>query len=260
MLAVIPSPRAFAYCMDDWACVDIIETEHKIEFWLRNNKAYPITSTIEVKTSNLSRLTQSKKKYSETHVLQGFQRTLALSLRPTYSQRSTDYSERFNWSPGNMHAVHDVNYRYSLPYKKGEYYPIVQGFGGGYSHQGASKYALDFAMPVGTPIYAARDGMVIDVEDKHHRGGASRRYAKYANYVVILHSDDTTGEYYHLKKNGAVLAVGAKVVAGQHIAYSGNTGFSSLPHLHFAVYKAKSHGNYQSLPIEFDQQVSQPRW
>jgi len=251
---------AFAYCIDDWACVDIIETEHKIEFWLRNNKAYPITSTLDVKSRNLSSLTQSKNKYSETHVLQGFQRTLALSLRPTYSQGSTDYSERFNWTPGNMHAVHDVNYRYSLPYKKGEYYPIVQGFGGGYSHQGASKYALDFAMPVGTPIYAARDGVVIDVEDKHHRGGASRRYAKYANYVVILHSDDTTGEYYHLKKSGAAVDIGDKVVVGQHIGYSGNTGFSSLPHLHFAVYKAKSHGNYQSLLIEFDQQVSQPRW
>ncbi|MFT4993051.1 MAG: murein DD-endopeptidase MepM/ murein hydrolase activator NlpD [Paraglaciecola sp.] len=260
MLVVIPSPRALAYCLDDWACVDIIETEHKIEFWLSNNKAYPITSTLEVKTRNLSSPKQSKNEYTQTLVLRGFQRILALSLVVTDPQLSRDYSERFNWAPGSMHARHNVNYRYSVPYKKGEHYPIVQGFGGGYSHQGASKYAIDIAMPVGTPIHAARDGVVIDIVEKHHRGGASRSYAKYANYVVILHSDDTTGEYYHLRKNGAAVEVGAKVVAGQHIAYSGNTGFSSLPHLHFAVYKAKSHGNYQSLPFEFNQKVSQPDW
>jgi murein DD-endopeptidase MepM/ murein hydrolase activator NlpD len=246
--------------MDDWACVDIIESEDKVEFWLRNNKAYPITSTLEVKSRNLSSPSQSKNKYSQTRVLRGFQRTLALTLVATHPQRSTRYSERFNWTPGSMHAQHDVNYRYSLPYKKGEYYPVVQGFGGGYSHQGASKYAIDIAMPVGTPIHAARDGVVIDVLEKHNRGGASRRYAEYANFVVILHSDDTTGEYYHLKRNGALVEVGDKVIAGQAIAYSGNTGFSSLPHLHFAVYKAKSHGEYQSLPIEFDQKVGQPRW
>ena len=258
------SASALAYCMDDWACVDIIETEQKIEFWLRNNKAYTITSTLEVKSRNLSSANSSKRRnkneYSKTHVLEGFQRRLALTLVPTNPQRSTRYSDSFNWTAGSMHAQHDVNYRYSLPYKKGDYYPIVQGFGGGYSHQGASKYAIDIAMPVGTPIHAARDGVVIDVVQKHNRGGASRRYAKYANYVVILHSDDTTGEYYHLKKNGVAVEVAEKVVAGQHIAYSGNTGFSSLPHLHFAVYKAKSHGDYQSLPIEFNQKVRQPQW
>ena len=267
-LCVIPSTRALAYCMNDWACVDIIETEDKIEFWLRNNKAYPITSTLEVESHNLSPSTPSNKPsnkpsnnhHTETHVLQGFQRILALSLVATHPQLPTRYADGFNWAPGNMHAQHDIHYRYFLPYKKGEYYPIVQGFGGGYSHQGASRYAIDIAMPVGTPVHAAREGVVIDVVEKHNRGGASRRYAQYANYVVILHSDDTTGEYYHLKKNGAKVEVGDTVVAGQAIAYSGNSGFSSLPHLHFAVYKAQSHGNYQSLPIEFNEKISQPRW
>ena len=258
--ALFVSGLASAYCIDDWACFDIVESGEKVEFWLSNKKAYPITSTIEVRTRNLSSISDTKSRYTVSKVLSGNERTLVLSLSPTRPQRSSRYSESFYWTPGNMHAQHDADYTYSLPYKKGEYYPIVQGFGGGYSHQGASKYAIDIAMPVGTPVHAARGGVIIDVLEKHNRGGASRRYAKYANYVVVLHNDDTTGEYYHLRKNGATVEVGQRVVVGQHIGYSGNTGFSSLPHLHFAVYKAKSHGNYQSLPIKFNQKIRQPSW
>ena len=68
---------------------------------------------------------------------------------------------------------------------------------------------------------------------------------------MILHADQTTGEYYHLSKSGVVVSIGEKVEAGQKIAYSGNTGFSSLPHLHFAVYRAQPFGKYQSLPFTF---------
>jgi len=106
-------------------------------------------------------------------------------------------------------------------------------------------------MPVGTAVHAARAGVVIDLVEKHSRGGASRKYAKYANYVVVMHDDQTTGEYYHLSKDGVVVTIGESVQAGQQIGYSGNTGFSSLPHLHFAVYKAQSLGQYQSLPFTF---------
>jgi murein DD-endopeptidase MepM/ murein hydrolase activator NlpD len=47
------------------------------------------------------------------------------------------------------------------------------------------------------------------------------------------------------------VALGEQGKAGQKIGYSGNTGFSSLPHLHFAVYHAKPFGKYQSLPFSF---------
>ena len=104
-------------------------------------------------------------------------------------------------------------------------------------------------MPIGTPIHAARAGIVIDFAEHQTRGGASREYA---NYLVTLHGDDTTGEYYHLRKNGVVVTQGEQVNVGQKIGYSGSTGFSSLPHLHFAVYRAKPFGKYQSLPFAFE--------
>jgi murein DD-endopeptidase MepM/ murein hydrolase activator NlpD len=185
-------------------------------------------------------------------VLQGHQRVKVLELQPINIRRKIWYDESFYWTPGNMLAKHQGNTVYEYPYADGDYFPIVQGFGGGYSHSGASQYAIDFAMPVGTPIHAARAGIVIDLVEQHSRGGASRKYAKYANYVVILHGDDTTGEYYHLRKDGVAVTQGERVTAGQLIGYSGNTGFSSLPHLHFAVYHAKPFGKYQSLPFAFE--------
>lgn len=240
------------YCMDDWACVEKIEQEKQVSYWLFNKKSFVVTVTLEVKTSNLITSTTSQSTHIVNQVLQGHQRVKVLEFQPINSHRNIWYDESFYWSPGNMLAVHQANTVYQYPYAQTAYFPIVQGFGGGYSHRGPSKYAVDFAMPVGSPIHAARAGIVIDLVKHHTRGGASRKYAQYANYVVILHEDDTTGEYYHLQENGVIVTRGERVAAGQKIGYSGNTGFSSLPHLHFAVYQAKPFGKYQSLPFEFE--------
>lgn len=240
------------YCMADWACVEKIEKNKQVSYWLYNKKPFVLTVTLEIDTSNLKTSSSNQRKHIVNQVLQGHQRVKVLDLQAINTNRKIWYDESFYWAPGNMLAVHQVDYVYQYPYAEDDYYPIVQGFGGGFSHRGASEYAVDFAMPVGTPIYAARAGVVIDLVEKNTRGGASRRYAKYANYVVILHGDDTTGEYYHLKKNGVTVTRGEVVKAGQKIGYSGNTGFSSLPHLHFAVYQAKPFGKYQSLPFIFN--------
>lgn len=156
---------------------------------------------------------------------------------------------RVKWTVGRIDAKHDDTYTYLSPLQPASKYTIVQGFNGTFSHSGASRFALDFAAPVGTPVLAAREGVVIDTKDDGDRGGPSPELAKYANYVVVLHSDGTTGEYYHLKHKGTAVTRGQTVQRGQLIGYTGNTGFSSLPHLHFAVYVAKFHGKYVSVPF-----------
>ena len=156
---------------------------------------------------------------------------------------------RVKWTVGRIDAKHDDTYTYLSPLQPASKYSIVQGFNGTFTHSGASRFALDFAAPVGTPVLAAREGVVIDTKDDGDKGGPSPELAKYANYVVVLHSDGTTGEYYHLKHKGAVVTRGQTVQRGQLIGYTGNTGFSSLPHLHFAVYVAKFHGKYVSVPF-----------
>lgn len=258
LMTMLAMPAKADYCLQDWACVEIVKQSSKLEFWLTNNSPYPYTGTLEVEARGVAIPPQQEQQhrhshhrnYSYTGVIQGHQRLLVLTLLPQHSLQQLWYQEAFYWTPGDMYAEHDADYLYAKPYKQGEHYPIVQGFAGGYSHQGASRYALDFAMPEGTPVLAARAGVVIDLQQDHNQGGPSRRYAKYANFVTVLHADGTTGEYYHLRHKGVVVAVGDKVEQGQRLGYSGNTGFSSLPHLHFAVYRAKSHGSYESLPFK----------
>ncbi|MCJ8267851.1 MAG: M23 family metallopeptidase [Psychrosphaera sp.] len=242
------SAQARQQCSQGWACVDVKRgTGGKVDFYLRNNKAYPITMTLEVEPQNL----RSGQGNTITKTIAGGTSVLALSYERQNPQKRVDYDMDYNWAVGSLDVKHDDDYLYRLPYGEVDEHYVVQGFNGGYSHRGFSKYAVDFAMPDGSKIYAAREGIVVDTEFKNHRGGASRRYARYANFVVIQHSDGSTGEYYHLQQYGVFVRPGDKVERGQLIGSSGSTGFTSLPHLHFAVYKAMSDGDTQSLPIKF---------
>ncbi|MGM0370357.1 MAG: M23 family metallopeptidase, partial [Bacillota bacterium] len=137
---------------------------------------------------------------------------------------------------------------YLFPYTHGEKYKLSQGYNGSYSHQ--NTLALDFAMDRGTKIRAARDGRVVQVKEDSNTGGASERYNEYANYITIYHSDGTFAKYVHLQYNGARVRVGDKVTAGQLIGYSGNTGWSQGPHLHFEVFKAVKMGQ-QTVATKF---------
>jgi murein DD-endopeptidase MepM/ murein hydrolase activator NlpD len=124
------------------------------------------------------------------------------------------------------------DYVYDLPLKQGTSYKVVQGYGGMFSHK--YKAALDFAMRVGTPIHAAREGYVYSFKDDSDEGGPLPKYTRKANYVIIMHRDGSFGCYWHLKKDGVVVKTG-NVKKGQLIGYSGYTGFVLQPHLHFAV-------------------------
>jgi murein DD-endopeptidase MepM/ murein hydrolase activator NlpD len=107
-------------------------------------------------------------------------------------------------------------------------------------------------MPEGTPICAARAGVVMDVAGDFFEGGRSAaRYGARANYVRILHDDGTMAVYAHLKLESIRVRLGAKVSRGQVIASSGNTGYSSGPHLHFAV-ERNAGMRLASVPFRFD--------
>ncbi|NDU92073.1 MAG: M23 family metallopeptidase [Ferrovum sp.] len=87
-------------------------------------------------------------------------------------------------------------------------------------HQG-----VDFAVPVGTPVMAAGAGVI--QFDGVERG--------YGNFLVIRHNQEYTTAYAHLSRFAPGIHVGAHVRQGQIVAYSGNTGLTTGPHLHYEV-------------------------
>lgn len=139
--------------------------------------------------------------------------------------------------PGLLDAVHDPKALYRLPYQDGANYSIGQAPNGPRTTHKApiNLFAIDFNMPQGSAVVAARDGTVIQTEDQFSQGSKQPDYADKANYVRILHADGTTAIYAHLMHHGVTVTPGQLVKAGTLIGYSGSTGFSGGPHLHFAV-------------------------
>lgn len=158
----------------------------------------------------------------------------------------------YNYFLGDPNAVHDDRYQYNLPYPPGEAYMLAQGNKTEHTHnEDISKYAFDFAMPVGSLISAARGGRVGYVVEKYSEGGDDIRLKAKTNRILICHDDGTVAAYAHLKKDGAFVEVGDMVYAGQVIGLSGNTGYSTFPHLHFVVLKGR-----ESIPIRFRNQYT----
>lgn len=147
---------------------------------------------------------------------------------------------------------YDYAYSYSLPFEKGRGFKILQGRGGSFSHYDSHFYAIDFDMPVGTTVCAAREGVVVDLADKFLEGGPQGKFIDQANFAVISHNDTSFAEYYHLEKGSIGLKLGERVRQGQCFARSGKSGFVSSPHLHFMVFKKDENGKKISLPTNFN--------
>jgi len=100
-------------------------------------------------------------------------------------------------------------------------------------------------------VHAARGGVVVQSKDDSDVGGPNRKFENKANLILIRHSDGTIGIYAHLSKGCNRVKVGDTVNAGDWIASSGNTGFTSGPHLHFSVFKTRSGKERESIPVKF---------
>lgn len=152
---------------------------------------------------------------------------------------------------GDPRAVPDPDADYQLPFDYPPGAEIHQAWGGRFSHTDPENFhAVDFSLPVGTPILAARAGTVLEVNDDHFESGLDVRLATRANSVRIVHADGTMAVYAHLKHEAGWVRIGDRVRAGQQIALSGNVGFSSGPHLHFVVQR-NAGMRLESVPFHF---------
>lgn len=144
----------------------------------------------------------------------------------------------------------DTSYIYALPYENGRAHRLVQGYFGPFSHK--ERAALDFKMKRGTPITAARDGVVVRVKEDGDRGGWNRKYRPYGNNIIIQHNDGSRAGYWHLQHNGALVNVGDSVRKGQVIALSGKTGYAAIPHLHFLVWTYDNNRQWRQVATRFE--------
>ncbi|HVF35096.1 MAG TPA: peptidoglycan DD-metalloendopeptidase family protein [Candidatus Saccharimonadia bacterium] len=193
-------------------------------------------------------------------VLPAQQETTVASLRAEEPGKTARYSVGYKAVPGDPNAVPRLDYGYAVPLPLDSRFEIHQGFGGRFSHADAQSFhAVDLAVDEGTPVLAARTGTVMQIEEDFDGAGLdAERFAARANHVRIVHEDGTMAVYAHLKLESVVVGVGQFVREGQKIGLSGNTGFSSGPHLHFAI-QVNGGLELKTVPFRFvDLDIPQP--
>jgi murein DD-endopeptidase MepM/ murein hydrolase activator NlpD len=148
-----------------------------------------------------------------------------------------------------------VEAKYVLPYPVGREYSCLQGFNDPYSHNGTFCYSVDFGMPIGTLVTAARSGRVVYIIESY---SDEDRTEGHENVVVVMHEDSTYARYVHLTTNGALVKIGQTVLPGDTIGSSGNSGSGGPPHLHFDVTKTHTGRNDQTIPFDFKNTTQHP--
>jgi murein DD-endopeptidase MepM/ murein hydrolase activator NlpD len=172
-----------------------------------------------------------------------------VTLAPLDASKPMHYKAKLRTALGDPRLL-PQRYEYPLPWSGGPF-RLTQGANGRYSHFTAKgRYAMDIAMPEGTPILAARAGMVVRIEN--HQSGRGNNPS--GNFVRILHDDGTMGVYLHLMRQSVTVQEGQRAEVGSQIARSGNTGNSTGAHLHFVVQRNVGLA-LESIPYEFNQPV-----
>jgi murein DD-endopeptidase MepM/ murein hydrolase activator NlpD len=173
------------------------------------------------------------------------------ALNPT---ESFSYRLAYTLVPGAPLDTLPEDLDFYPPFARGKTWPISQGIDDDQTHgDPANRYAVDIVMPLGTPVLAARGGIVMESEGSYaDNGRKDERYLDRANFIRLLHDDGTMAIYAHLQQHSLRVQPGMRVPAGHWIANSGNSGYSSGPHLHFVV-QMNIGMALEALPLRFRQ-------
>jgi murein DD-endopeptidase MepM/ murein hydrolase activator NlpD len=178
--------------------------------------------------------------------------TQLLVIRRAQSNVEMRLNYDFQFLPGEPGALHKPERPYRLPYALASSVRVSQAYPESITHgHESATQAVDFVMPIGTNVFAAREGVVIEVASDFFESGTSMNVdGPRANVVRVLHGDGTMSVYGHLNWNSIRVKPGQRVARGEYLADSGNTGFSTGPHLHFVVQRNRG-GALESVPVEF---------
>lgn len=140
------------------------------------------------------------------------------------------------------------NAKYSIPFKGN----IIRVEAPAHKWERHLNFCIDFLLPKGTPILAARPGTVIACHDKYKRSYKSPKFSGRRNFIVIRHTNGENSVYVHLQHRSIRVKEGQKAMRGQVVALSGQVGFATHPHLHFGVYRGAYGKGGVSIKVPFD--------
>jgi murein DD-endopeptidase MepM/ murein hydrolase activator NlpD len=223
------------------------DTPALAQLYASNNCLCVVTVRMEVTDSDFSEI--PKGTIIKATLKAGERRLIASARRTTDAKEMLHAS--WTYALGPPGAVHNPTHPYRAPFALGSTFTVTQAYPTRITHVTPdSQYAVDFGLPDGTPVYAAREGTVINVRHDAFQGGTDVALLDQANVVEILHEDGTIALYAHLQWDSIRVRVGQRVKVGEYIANSGNTGFTTGPHLHFAVWRNVGAADV-SVPVQF---------
>nr|WP_265458768.1 phage tail tip lysozyme [Enterococcus sp. HY326] len=156
----------------------------------------------------------------------GSPETAAYAFEKNFERPAADHPERQGWARQWYEKFKDLQQPggtggYALPVREGT--PVTSWFG---PRWGTMHNGIDFGAPLGDPIFASKDGTVVQSMPTSASGG-------FGEYIIVQHDDGYMTGYAHLTTR--MKQVGDVVSQGQQIGTCGSTGDSTGPHLHFSI-------------------------
>ncbi len=226
--------------------IERVEDAHSVRLDAVNECLCVVTFHVEVGQSGIAGIPAGA--VFDVTAAPSSRRTLVQGIRP-----AADTALRYDWKAaiGSPDAVHAPGVPYRVPFAVGSTHVVSQAFPSRVTHTTAdSEYAVDIVMPDNTPVYAAREGTVINARHDAFRGAATAALRDQANVIEILQPDGTVAVYAHLHWDSLRVRIGAHVARGEYLADAGDTGYATGPHLHFAVVR-NTGAEDVSVPVQF---------
>lgn len=245
--AAIPSPWETSIAGCEWeVCVYPVASGEYLVFRARN--AAPVVATVSISFRLLQnfRLTDSVPVVKTVHSGDNIVLTRVERVDPL---ASINAEPRIEVDLGSDSTLPDPAAVYGVPFGGEEPRQLVASWGGG-AHTFETLFSLDFAMPEGTPILAAREGVVAVVQDSLPGRAEEGELIGEANLVVVAHADRTLATYAYLQ-TGIPVTVGDSLACGELLGFSGAGGPVGLSHLHFHVGKRLSRAENRTIRVVF---------
>jgi murein DD-endopeptidase MepM/ murein hydrolase activator NlpD len=222
------------------------KTNDGVTLIMKSDYCVEFTVTLEATLTNMT----SSRPLPATVDAAGRSSFVLAKFKQADKSKAWRYNYYYHWEYGGRRQSTDNDADYVMPFGPGRYV-VMQGPRGTFSHfaGSGSENAIDWDVPEGTVVCAARDGRVVGVRDDSTVSGTDPKFKSLGNYVIIKHADGTFADYHHLQSDGALVKIGDEVTTGQPIGLSGQTGYASKPHLHFMVFQAIDGKKVLSLPF-----------